>query len=212
MQSTPRLRVLSDRIPRVLMFIYFCRGLSGNMKRRPTCRVNDGEITQHVILLNLEDSRSHRNKGESEPTQELGARPLALGARPELESNRDRTWRPSSTASNIQGKPCDQGRFDPTAQIHLNGLYKRGPWPLLGRPQFIIHYHISREGLERGVPRKDNLSLGRSIQCESRISSTRLREIEWRRRSKEARPVGDYSEVVPAGSSSPNPRLVPRIL
>ena len=31
MQPTPRLRVLSDRIPQVLMFVYFCRGLSGNM-------------------------------------------------------------------------------------------------------------------------------------------------------------------------------------
>jgi len=33
------------------------------------------------------------------------------------------------------------------------------------------------------------------------LSSSRLREIEWRCRSKEAQPVGVYSEVVPAGSS-----------
>ena len=44
------------------------------------------------------------------------------------------------------------------------------------------------------------------------LVSTRLREIEWRCRSEEARPVGVYSELVPAGSSSPNPKLAPRIL
>jgi len=39
MQPTPRLRVLSDRMPRVLVFVYFCRGLSGNTEERPTRRV-----------------------------------------------------------------------------------------------------------------------------------------------------------------------------
>ena len=39
MQPTPRLRALSDRIPRVLVFIYFYRGLSENMEKRPTRRV-----------------------------------------------------------------------------------------------------------------------------------------------------------------------------
>jgi len=39
MQLTPTLRVLSDRIPRVLVFVYFRRGLSGNMEERPTRRV-----------------------------------------------------------------------------------------------------------------------------------------------------------------------------
>jgi len=39
MQPTPRLRVLSHRIPRVLVFVYFCRGLSEIMKERPTRRV-----------------------------------------------------------------------------------------------------------------------------------------------------------------------------
>jgi len=39
MQPTPRLRVLSDRILRVLVFVYFCRGLLGNTEERPTRRV-----------------------------------------------------------------------------------------------------------------------------------------------------------------------------
>ena len=38
MKSTSRLRVLSHRIPRVLVFVYFCRGLSGNTEERPTRR------------------------------------------------------------------------------------------------------------------------------------------------------------------------------
>jgi hypothetical protein len=65
MKPTPRLRVLSDRIPRVLLFIYFCRGLSGNTEERPTCRINDGILTEHVIILHLEESRSHENEREA---------------------------------------------------------------------------------------------------------------------------------------------------
>ena len=75
MQLISRIRVYTNRIPRVSLFIYFRRGLSGNKQRRPTCRVHDGEIMQHVILLNLEDSRSHEDEAESEQAQEQGARP-----------------------------------------------------------------------------------------------------------------------------------------
>jgi len=74
MQLTPRLRVLSDRIPRVLVFVYFCMGLSGNTKERPTCRVYIEILTCHVIFYHLEDSRSHGNKAEAESTQGQGAR------------------------------------------------------------------------------------------------------------------------------------------
>ena len=63
---TPRTRVLSDRIPRVLVFIYFCRGLLGIMEERPTCRVYNEIITCRAIFLNLEDSRSHENEWEAE--------------------------------------------------------------------------------------------------------------------------------------------------
>ena len=66
MQPTPRLRVLSDRIPRVLVFVYFCRGLSRNMEERPTCWVYIEILTCVVILYHLEDSRSHRNEREAE--------------------------------------------------------------------------------------------------------------------------------------------------
>ena len=66
MKSTSRLRVLSDRIPRVLVFVYFCRGLSGNMEERPTCRDYIEILTCRTIILHLEDSRSHENEAEAE--------------------------------------------------------------------------------------------------------------------------------------------------
>ena len=66
MKSTSRLRVLSDRIPRVLVFVYFCRGLSGNMEERPTRWDYIEILTCRAIILHLEDSRSHGNKAEAE--------------------------------------------------------------------------------------------------------------------------------------------------
>ena len=75
MQPTPGLRVLSDRIPQVLMFVYFCRGLLGNMEERTTCRVYIEILTCRAIFLNLEDSRSHGNERESERARGQGARP-----------------------------------------------------------------------------------------------------------------------------------------
>ena len=89
MQLTPRLWVLSDRIPRVLVFFYFCRGLSGNTEERPTRRVYIEVLTCYAIFYHLEDSRSHGNEAEAERTQGQGARPTLLGARPLLESNQD---------------------------------------------------------------------------------------------------------------------------
>jgi len=66
MQPTPRLRVLSDRIPRVLVFVYFYRVLSGNMKERPIRRVYIEILTCRAIFYHLEDSRSHENEREAE--------------------------------------------------------------------------------------------------------------------------------------------------
>ena len=86
MQPTPRLRVLSDRILRVLVFVYFCRGLSGIMKERPTRRVYIEILTCRAIILHLEDSRSHETEAEAK-------RGLTLGARPASESNQDSALR-----------------------------------------------------------------------------------------------------------------------
>ena len=126
MKQTSRIRVLSDRIPRALVFIYFCRGLSENRERRPTCHVYNEIITCHTIFLNLEGSRSHGNEREAIRARGQGARPPPLGARPGQESNQKSFRGPSSTDLKDESKPCNQGRFDPTAQTHLKGLYNQG--------------------------------------------------------------------------------------
>ena len=87
MQPTPRLRILSDRIPRFLVFVYFCRGLSGNMEERPTCRVYIEILTCRVIFYHLEDSRSHGNERKAERARGQGARPPPLGARLGVSTN-----------------------------------------------------------------------------------------------------------------------------
>ena len=117
MHQTSRIRVLSDRIPRALVFIYFYRGLSENMERRPTCHVSNEIITCCAIFLNLEESRSHRNEREHDRARGQGARPPPLGARPGLESNQDSLSGLSFTDLKDESKPCNQGRFDPTAQF-----------------------------------------------------------------------------------------------
>ena len=103
MKSTSRLRVLSDRIPRVLVFVYFCRGLSGNKEERPTRRDYIEISTCHAIILHLEDSRSHGKEAEAKRSQALGARPVDLGAHPLMESKQD------SLSGSISTDLKDQG-------------------------------------------------------------------------------------------------------
>ena len=74
MQPTSRLRVLSDRIPRVLVFVYLCRGLSGIMEERPTSQDYIEKLTCHAIILHLEESISHGNERETRQAREQGAR------------------------------------------------------------------------------------------------------------------------------------------
>jgi len=123
MHQTSRIRVLSNRIPRALVFIYFCRGLSGNKERRPTCHAYNEIITCRAIFLNLEESRSHGNERETGRARGQGARSPPLGACPGLGANPNQTLGSCSTDLKDQGKPCDQCRFDLTAQIYLKGLY-----------------------------------------------------------------------------------------
>jgi len=126
MHQTSRISILSDRIPRALVFIYFCRGLSENMERRHTCHVYNKIITCRAIFLNLEESRSHGNEREDNRAQGQGGRPPPLGARSGLESNQDSLSGLRSTDLNDESKPYNQCRFDLTAQIHLKGLYNQG--------------------------------------------------------------------------------------
>ena len=126
MKQTSRIRVLSEIIPRALVFIYFYRVLSGIMERRPTCHVYNEIVTCRAIFVNLEDSRSHGKEAEAERGQALGARPVDLGARPLLELDQDSLSALRSTDLKYESKPYNQCRFDPTAQIHLKGLYNQG--------------------------------------------------------------------------------------
>jgi len=96
MQPTSRLRVLSDRIPRLLMFVYFCRGLSENTEERPTRRDYIEILTCRAIFYPLEDSRSHGNEAEAE-------RGLAQGARPPLVPNQSPLRGSCSTDRKDQG-------------------------------------------------------------------------------------------------------------
>jgi len=75
MQPTPRLRVSSDRIPQVLVFVYFCRGLSENTEGKRTRRVYIEILKCRAIFYHLEDSRSHGNEREGDRAREQGARP-----------------------------------------------------------------------------------------------------------------------------------------
>ena len=75
-----------------------------------------------AIILYLEDSRSHGKEAEAERGQALGACPVALGARPLLESKQDSLSGSISTDLKDQSKPYNQCRFDPMAHIHLKGL------------------------------------------------------------------------------------------
>ena len=103
MQPAPRLRVLSDRIPRVLVFVYFCRGLSGNMEERPTHRVYIEILTCRAIFYHLEDSRSHGTEAEAERAQGQGARLSPEGARPPILPNQSTTRGYCSTDLKDQG-------------------------------------------------------------------------------------------------------------
>jgi len=103
MQPTSRLRVLSDRIPRVLVFVYFCRGLSGIMEERPTRQVYIEILTCRAIFYHLEDSRSHGNETEAERGLAQGACPRDQGARPPLVPNQSPLRGSRSTDLKHQG-------------------------------------------------------------------------------------------------------------
>ena len=129
MQPTPRLRVLSDRIPRVLVFVYFCRGLSGNKEERPTCRDYIEISTHRAIFYHLEDSRSHGKKAEAERGQAQGARLGSLGARPLLEPIQDSFARDIPPTYWIK-KNIVPPRLSTQKRIEGEDYIRRPPWPL----------------------------------------------------------------------------------
>jgi len=89
------------------------------MEGRPTCHVYNEIITCRAIFLNLEDSTSHGKEAEDDQAR-------GQGARPGQELDQDSLSGLSSTDLKGESKPYNQCRFDPTAQIHLKGLYNQG--------------------------------------------------------------------------------------
>jgi len=89
------------------MFVYFCRGLSGNTEERSTCRVYIEILTCTVIIQHLEESRSHGNEAEAERGLAQGARPREQGARPLVVPNRGPLRGLCPTDSMDRGKSRD---------------------------------------------------------------------------------------------------------
>ena len=164
MHPTPRLRVLSDRISRVLVFVYFYRGLSGIMEERLTRRIYIEILRCHTIILHLEESRSHGNERETGRARGQGARPPLLGAHPGLGANQNQTLGSCSTDLKDQGKPCDQCRFDPTAQIHLRRLYKQGLSTLGGERRNHYERKPSKLGFRTSLPQRIRISYSLNLQ------------------------------------------------
>jgi len=97
------------------------------MEERPTHQDYIEILTCTAIIQHLEDSRSHENERGADRARGQGARPPHLGARPPLVANHRESRGLCSTAFEDQGEAFNQGRFDPTAQIHLKRLHKQGP-------------------------------------------------------------------------------------
>ena len=83
MKSTSRLRVLSDRIPWILVFVYFCRGLSRNKYERKDhmsgLHRDINEPRNYLTSRRLQKPRE-RSGGETEPGP--GRPPRRPGRRP----------------------------------------------------------------------------------------------------------------------------------
>jgi len=107
MQPTPRLMVLSDRIPRVLVFVYFCRGLSGIMEEKAHTSGLHRDIN---VPRNYPTSRrvqKPRERTGDRTGSGQGARPPPLGARPGLRANQVQLHVSCSTDLKDQEKSCD---------------------------------------------------------------------------------------------------------
>jgi len=87
MQPTPRLRVLSDRIPRVLVFIYFCRGVIRKYggKAHTSGLHRDINVPRNFLSSRRVQKPRERTGGRMGPGQR--ARPPPLGALPGTSTN-----------------------------------------------------------------------------------------------------------------------------
>ena len=108
-----------------------------------------------------------------------GRPPSPQGARPGLGANPKQTLGSCSTDLKDQGKPCDQCRFDPTAQIHLKGIYNQGlstPGGEKRRGEIIISGSHQSQGLEL-LSHRELVSYSLILQVQ-RIDQIAIREVE----------------------------------
>jgi len=87
------------------------------MEERPISRVYIEILTCAPIFRQLEESISHTNEREAERAQPQGACAAPQGACPPLLTNQHESRGLCSITSEHQGKPFNQGRFDPTAHV-----------------------------------------------------------------------------------------------
>ena len=146
MQTTPRIRVWSVRISRVLLYICFYRGLLGNKEERPTCRDYIEMITHRAIFYHLENSRSHENEAEAQRGLAQGARPRDQGARAALVSNQDSLSELRSTNLRIKDNRSINVGLIRRPTFTWGDYISRppGPWR---RHKFIIELRRALEGI-----------------------------------------------------------------
>ena len=97
MKSTSRLRVLSDRIPRVLGVYLFLQGVIRKYGRKAHTSELHRDINVPRNYLTSRRLQKPREESGGRTGLEAGARPPALGARPDLEANQDSVSREIST-------------------------------------------------------------------------------------------------------------------
>ena len=107
MHPTPRLRVLSNKIPQVLVFVYFYRGVIRKYGGKAHTSGLHRDINVCTNFLSSRRLQKPRERTEAERARGQGARPPPLGARPALVTNQGRSRGSCSTAFEDQGKPCD---------------------------------------------------------------------------------------------------------
>jgi len=152
MQPTPRLRVLSDIIPRVLGVCLFMQGVirkyGGNAHMSGLHR--DINVPRNFLSSRRLQKPRERMGGRTGPG--AGRAPSPLGRPPYYRDQSGPVSRimlhwPKGSRRTVQSMSVWS-----TAQIHLRGLYKQTPWPLeeaILNPHYSLAYFPKRIQRER---------------------------------------------------------------
>jgi hypothetical protein len=157
----------TDRIPWVLVNIYFCRGLSGNDQRRPTCKIYIERKTSRTRIL-------YKTPEDTKPDRRAVGH---VGRAPALS-----IWAPAHLRGPIRSSLADPAPtvFEDKSTLCIKvGLIWR-PWCIWGgyinspRPQGFIHWSIHSVDWEVSLERITPPSYTRRIR--SRLSNVIARE------------------------------------